>query len=499
MANEGWDGSIHFTVGIMRNKQLKCRALSLCAAFWILVACIAGYGLLYFQNDRELRNALNQAGSNRTELEKVLIHYRNDHDKLKAAKYLISALPAHYSYRGERIDSYYSLAKELLTSDLTPETQRDSLLAASQTEYSGLTDNIVSDVEIISADYIISNIESAWKQWKECPWASHLRFDDFLEWLLPYKMTELQSLDFWRDSLRMKFTDGIAHITRDDVEYGTAMKTAETVRNELNGKIRRYGLYSRAGLPLLSAELLPIQTFGDIPDYALTTALTMRAAGIPVVLDETPVGARYEAAVRWFVILSDKGSEETSEWDMATLIGWSFFPYERGPKVWRNTYHISHRVQEYRRNAKFIFPFDLTKEDVTDRYFLTENLKLAVSTDICKSLKDKYVYIASAIRDTSYAQQSGYCTGYYAPEQPEGAPSIQSGWRIIDFGELRHGRACFQKMGREVMYMAYGYDGQRLIPITGPFILHKDRHIEYVSADTVQSPTLDRWRNNPLI
>ena len=53
-------------------------------------------------------------------------------------------------------------------------------------------------------------------------------------------------------------------------------------------------------------------------------------------------------------------------------------------------------------------------------------------------------------------------------------------------------------MGREVLYVVMGYDGKELIPVTEPFILHKDESIEYVSADTISSPRLDRWKNNAL-
>lgn len=106
---------------------------------------------------------------------------------------------------------------------------------------------------------------------------------------------------------------------------------------------------------------------------------------------------------------------------------------------------------------------------------------------IRKKLVDSYVYIASAVRKS---QDSDTVSTDSRPE-PEG-------WQLVDFGKMRHGEACFKNMGREVLYMALGYDGDKLIPITSPFILHKDRTIEYVSADTISSPILDKWKNNAL-
>jgi hypothetical protein len=89
-------------------------------------------------------------------------------------------------------------------------------------------------------------------------------------------------------------------------------------------------------------------------------------------------------------------------------------------------------------------------------------------------MKDKYVYIASAVRDDS------------------------NPWQIVDFGIVKNGKASFHDMGREVLYTVMGYDGNSLIQITDPFILHKDQRIEYINGDTISSPSLDKWKNNAL-
>ena len=435
--------------------------------------------------------ALDSAGSNRTELEAVLDHYRSadpNPQKLRAAEFLIENLPAHYSYAGTEIHEYYDYAARILADTaLTPEQQRDSLLFITDAKYADLPNHTIPDAQIITADFLIDNIDKSYTQWTTCPWASQVTFDEYLEWMLPYKAVELQELDAWRDSVLNHFNYGYTHPIKNDVEYNTTMGVADMLRNECQTKMNRYGLYTRAGLPLLSAHLLPNQTFGNIPDYALMAVLLMRSAGIPAVLDETPVGARYEAATKWYVIIADKGEEEASEWDLSTNIGWGFFPYERGPKVYRNTYAINQERWEYRQNAKYLYPFDLGKKDMTSKYFLTCDLEIPVGRNIRKQLQDKYVYIASAIRKTDESSVQ------YGSGRPE-----PDGWQIVDFGKIRNGKACFHDMGREVLYQALGFDGDKLIPITEPFILHKDRSIEYVWADTIQSQYLDKWKNNAL-
>lgn len=464
-------------------QSIKAMVRTLIAACAILLLTCCG------RESASIRYALRQAGDNRPELESVLSHYVDEPEKLAAARYLIANLPAHYSYAdSDAIHEYYNYAARILSDTiLTPEQQRDSMLAVTDSLYADLKNHTIPDAQIIKADYLIKNIDRSYAQWQTCPWASQLTFDEYLEWLLPYKAVELQELDAWRDTILAHFSDGLNHPIKNDVEYNTTVGVADMLRNEAQNKMHRNGLYTRSGLPLLSAYLLPRQTFGNIPDYALTAVLLMRSAGIPAVLDETPVGSRYTAATRWFVVLSDRGEQLKSEWDLSTGISRDFFPYERGPKVYRNTYLVNKERFEYQQNSKYKYPFDLGKQDITAVYFLTSDLSLPIDKSTKKQLTDRYVYIASAIRTGGDSEASS------SDNRPE-----PSGWQIVDFGKMKHGKARFDNMGREVLYISLGYDGEKLIPITAPFILHKDRSIEYVSADTISSPFLDKWKNNAL-
>ena len=426
----------------------------------------------------DLSMALFYADDNRAELEKTLSHYLFEDpnpEKFAAAKYLIENMPGHYSYQNSAIYSYYAYADSILAdTSLTPEQQRDSLLDKTDRRFRAMPFLKREDVEIIKADYLIDNIDKSYAQWTTCPWASHLSFEDYLEWLLPYKAVEFQELDAWRDTMLACFGTCLEHPVKNDVEYNTTLGVAEMIRNEAYHVLNRHGLYTRAGLPLLTAHLQVSQTFGDIPDYALTAVLAFRAAGVPAVLDETPVGSRYTAATKWYVILSDRGEELTSEWDLATMIGGGFFPDERGPKVYRNTYVINKERLDYLRYAKFCYPFELGKKDVTSKYFLTSDLEIPIDMVPRIKLNDMYVLIASAVRDD------------------------MNPWRIVDFGTMKRGKACFHDMGREVLYRVMGYEGNRLINLSEPFILHKDGSLEYINADTINSVHLDKWKNNAL-
>lgn len=64
-----------------------------------------------------LEKALAAAGTNRQELEGVLAHYEGDSLKLEAAKFLITNMPGHFSYRDSEGEArFYATADSVLRS-----------------------------------------------------------------------------------------------------------------------------------------------------------------------------------------------------------------------------------------------------------------------------------------------------------------------------------------------------------------------------------------------
>ena len=83
---------------------LLMTVLALLSSATVLTSCS--------EDDLYLHYALKAAGANKSELKAVLKHYRtedNDPEKLKAAKYLIANMPAHYSYADTAMVNRYYL------------------------------------------------------------------------------------------------------------------------------------------------------------------------------------------------------------------------------------------------------------------------------------------------------------------------------------------------------------------------------------------------------
>lgn len=415
--------------------------------------------------------SLKSAGKNSKELRSVLRHYRTvdrDREKLLAAKYLIANMPAHYSYRDtSAINSYYRTALRILGTGPSPDWQRDTLRYISDTYYPRLTGDIIPDVNVMTANYLISSIDRAFQDWRTRPWSRHLTFREFRDWILPYKVTELQSFDPWREILSSYYSDSLSAVPAQDIQRNGIYGAMEIVRNEIHGKQSDIGMRvlweDRSGIPLLSAPTWIRMTYGSCMDYVTMGTAVFRSLGLPAAVDQVPVWGRNNDGHSWYVFLSDRGKEERTINSLIMPAGMQFYPYERIPKVWRKTYSINRERVTYMNNAKYVYPFDLCQQDVTDHYNLTSDLKIDIDRSV--RLKDKYVYIAMAVN--------------------AGGPE----WRVLDFGRIRHGKACFSKIGRNVMYIVLGFDGKGLVPVSAPFILQKNGDIDYICGVTDKNGT----------
>lgn len=431
------------------------------------------------RNKVYLNYSLKTAGENRSELRKVIRHYRaedKDHQKLEAAKYLIMNMPAHYSYRDTAaINNYYKIALNIFGTGSSPDWQRDTLCQISDTQYKGIAKDIVSDIEVMTADYLIYSIDHAFNQWRTQPWAKHLSYEIFRDWVLPYKVIELQSFDCWRDTLFQHYSDSISKIKNTYDRRNTIYGAIEIVRNEIHNKQLTIGhrviWEGRGVIPMRSAKTWTRMTFGSCMDYVTMGTAVFRSMGLPAVVDQVPAWGRNSEGHSWYVFLSDRGREEPTINSLILPAGMQFYPYERIPKVWRNSYAINRDVVRYCNKAKYVFPFELCQHDVTDHYNLTSDLQIDIDQEKMMRLKDKkYVYIAMAINS----------------DGPQ--------WKVLDFGKIKRRRAYFRKMGRNMLYIVLGFDGKKLIPISFPFILNKDGNVEYVSNEEKNTVSIDLRR-----
>lgn len=167
-----------------------------------------------------VEESLKIAGSNKWELRKVLRHYRKheaDSLKYKAALFLVDNMKWHGNHSDikfpdrtipglvERADTfYYSAMGEVPNSAINKKEIKDTISAFGkvfQEEIKKMNieppygENIsFDDLKNIDADFLISHIDNAFERWEKSPFAQNLAFEDFCEYLLPYRALSTNSL-----------------------------------------------------------------------------------------------------------------------------------------------------------------------------------------------------------------------------------------------------------------------------------------------------------------
>ena len=82
-------------------------------------------------------------------------------------------MPGHLSIGGDSIGPYYAALNAVFSND-TLRNWQDSLDKIHEYYKSGL--RVQEDIKVIKSGFLIANIDSAFRVWREKPWASHVGF-----------------------------------------------------------------------------------------------------------------------------------------------------------------------------------------------------------------------------------------------------------------------------------------------------------------------------------
>lgn len=220
-----------------------------------------------------LEDALVFAGENRGELEKVLEHYRNDPEKKKAAEYLIRNMPGLFSYTGADLDSLHVALAQYVDS-FAYDRKRFGYLKNFPYDRLGK----VYDSRVITARYLIENIDYSFRAWRERPWSRYYSFDDFCEYILPYRVKD-EPLSRWKKEYYERYAPVL-----DSLYRGTDVVAA---CDQMDRHVRsRYWYYfNDFNAPHIAADALDKMRIGNCEFYSDCMLYVMRAVGIPVATD----------------------------------------------------------------------------------------------------------------------------------------------------------------------------------------------------------------------
>lgn len=323
--------------------------------------------------DDSLRRALEYAGDNRHELERVLEYYENagDPQKLAAAEYLIANMPWHKSYSGT--DAYYHDLENLISLGM----ERDCFKSVMDSLYRIHEQEIgtVCDIRTIKAEYLIDEIDRSYLEWKYGRWGRHLDFSGYCEYLLPYKCQDLQPMDDWR-SRSIGYARGeIDRMERECREYNmNASAAAFEVNSAMQGGYLKYTKQLEL-YPIFRPDILLNLPYGTCAEACAAAVQVQRSKGIPVALDYTPQWANRKYGHTWLSVCGNKGRNEP------------FSPFGIEPDVLQNrplskVYRMTYAVNpEMRRRLSDGLPVPsglggIFFKDVTREYVITSDVDI---------------------------------------------------------------------------------------------------------------------------
>lgn len=367
-------------------------------------------------HNARLEYALEFAGENRAELKKVLTHYKDSGLKYDAACFLIENMPRYYSYTGDELDSikvvqagiYY---KKRLLKELKGKWERFS--------YSQLQK--VYDAKVITADYLIENIDLAFATWQKTPWGKSVSFDEFCEWILPYRIGD-EPLENWRKMYYDKYS-----VLLDSLYQGKdVVVAADSLMRVL---VKRGWIYNTdLNLPRLGAMFLEKQCVGYCRETCDYSTYVLRSVGIPIGTDML-IGAPDTAGGHMWNVIKDS----------AGVVPFWFEPVLRGNDDGR------------KKGKVYRLCFGIQKEKLPG---------MRRDEEIPQVLKSPY------IKDVTCDYFGNTSAEIELEEKPDGnyiylGVSSRSGWMPIDVVVSHGKRVTFEGIEPEVIYMPlFGKNGR---------------------------------------
>ena len=381
------------------------------------------------RNPYTLENALKLSGANRGELEKVLSRYAHDSLKHRAAVFLIKEMPFYFSYVDNHYsDSLYGVLGQFADSGTYDREKYRPIERRRYAQYGK-----VADITTVPADYLIENIEYSFKVWREQPWGKHVSFEDFCEFILPYRIKD-EPLTRWKKELYHRYKPVL-----DSLYAGTDVVEA---CGKLNQHLASLPWHYTADFskPHLSALFLDKHRVGDCEDMSDLSLYIMRAVGIPVCKDTYFYSPGNMYGHCWNAVLDT---------NRVTL---SYFYKSGDPQRGKQLGYSKGKVHRYCYE---------TRKDILDHLFRGEYVPPVFRNYSLKDVSGNYFPDTEANFKCEYLEGTDGGSVWMAAFSPWG-------WVPIGRGDYAEGTVRFRHFEPNYYYAVLHYDGQGNERIAAP-------------------------------
>jgi len=351
-------------------------------------------------------------------------------------------------------------------------------IANSNNEY------IKYDLEVITADFLIDNIENSFYAWENFVWCKDMDFNIFKHQILPYRVDKEPLMN-----LREHFLDRFSWLV-DSMENNNDMKRAfELVYNKFyhfTDKHRGWGYGNVQNL----YDVVRLSEGLCYHTTLLKTHIT-RSLGIICLFDETPHWANRSSSHSWnafvnrdgvLMTMSDNKVLEEQEFipsarfnimnprDSLLPEELLVYPIKKVAKVYRKSFTVNPRsvfYSNFNKNQISSSIDDLYQIDVTEDYLECNDVKIQSSN----RYDDQPAYICVIDR------------GNIIP---------------VDWGIIQNGEVVFNSIGNDILYLAVLITDDQYHPLSYPFILKKDGSIRYIKCNDEEKESIRLFRKYPL-
>lgn len=398
------------------------------------------------QTDSRLAHALKVAGENKKEFLKVLNYYKDgDSLKYEAACFLIKNMPYYGFYEGEELHKYLRYFEGYSTTKKTAEEFVDSLKKADG-EFDMKKLVYRRDIVTVDSTFLVNHIEWTFKVWREQPWGKGISFDDFLEYILPYRI-ENEPISQWQKELYEKYNPMLDDF-RSSTESGNPVLAAQILLDTIMKNDYRYtGLFPQG--PHIGPISLQWNT-GSCTEFADGVIYVLRSVGIPCGVDRVLLRGDTNSGHTWNFTLDHNRQTYMVElphqkkWKLATE-----YTLPKG-KVYRVTYGPNENIMHRLMDVPHVWPTFKKSffKDVTNEYISGDTHAIVIPLKELNATfqKDDPVYLCL---------------------------SNKQEWQPVDFTFIERDSIRFDNVEGGVVGLLAAWGEKGLTPLSDPFLINK--------------------------
>ena len=466
--------------------------------FVILLLCIF-FSCREVKYNADIELALKHAGQNRKNLENVLYHYQNDSLKFEAASFLIKNMDTHFFYKIPQSDKYdliYSYIDSLKRFVGSIDRKNIEYIKAQKTDI--MFNRLFrypqkeKDIELITKDYLIENIDQAFDAWFKSPVHDRTSFQDFCEFVLPYRVLD-EPVEYWRQYLRFLIYNEIN--SSQDYELQEYIALVDLL-SESNFFDVISDLDSIFGPTNTNVSTILKSHFGDCKIRSCLAVFMLRSLGIPTAFDFIPHWGNRAQKHYWYRILASNypnyliDNENRQNPILASVIEsaacQTVAPPQFGelpstlyvqycktiPKVFRKTFSTNPNCPAIlfkNKDIPNIFT-DSHMIDVTKEYLDCADAKIILDNS---NLKDNVIYLCIFDRFI---------------------------WEPVQWAKIENNSntVIFRDMGKNICYFPMYFKNKKYIPAGKPFILTSNGEVQIINPNVNEQQSITLLRKYPL-